>query len=199
MTRADGEDRTRCLSGTNGASCLQDLIGMVSCGRRDSNSHLRRGAPRSSPLNDDHVSIREPVGTRTPALTHPACSESSVRGYCHGGRNPEPSHRIELCCQGGARTPAFRVTAGRLSARLPGIDLRSTATGTRTKNACRGRGIRDERRTHRGSRRPQYRAGLAQQSTAARELTVRTSTATGTRTPASGLRARRHHHSTIAA
>ena len=42
-------------------------------------------------------------------------------------------HRA-LRCQGGARTPVFRVTAGRLSARPPGTDFdrMGTATGIRT-------------------------------------------------------------------
>ena len=40
----------------------------------------------------------------------------------------------QLRCQGGARTPVFRVTAGRLAARPPGTDFdrMGTATGIRT-------------------------------------------------------------------
>jgi hypothetical protein len=68
----------------------------VSCGRRDSNPHPRRGAPGSSPLDDDHVSWI--VGLRwTPGRdSHPrdtVCSRaprSSATGRWLPGRGSNP-------------------------------------------------------------------------------------------------------------
>ena len=77
----------------------------------------------SSPLNDDHNVIREPDEARlVPAITLPAGSGSlHARGCCRGRIS---LRRIGSSCQGGCRTPAFRLTAGRLAVRLPGIVYR---------------------------------------------------------------------------
>ena len=66
-------------------------------------------------MDDDHVDAREGLAPSCRGLQSRACLS----------RPPGDG------CQGGDRTPAFRVTAGRLTARLPGIALR-VATGNRT-------------------------------------------------------------------
>ena len=99
-------------------------------------------AGRDRPLDDDHGRNRSVNQSErgaafrrsSPALSH-RIEMDAREGLSPSSRGLQPrtlilGHRA-MCCQGGARTPAFRVTAGRLSARLPGIALR-VATGNRT-------------------------------------------------------------------
>lgn len=150
------------------------------CGRRDSNPHLQRGVLGSTPLDDDHEAIREPGGTREwYCRLQPLrlAADLPVRGVLLGGKYPRSCASDRDGHPGGIRTLVSWSAATRLTPRPPGGDV-CLLPGRASNPHLPG--------NNRTSCPPTTWHWLL-------------GTATGSRTPASGLRTRRPRRWTTAA